>query len=306
MANLIQIKRRVSGAAGAPSGLKSGEIAHNEVDSTLYIGTGDDGAGNATSIIALAGVGAFLSLTGAQTVGGAKTFSVVPKSSQDASGGTDLVRKSQFDAGLAGKANASHTHAISDITNLQASLDARMAKSVYDSNDSGKVDHAELADAAPWAGITGKPSTFSPATHGHAIADVTGLQGALDGKAGLASPAFTGAPTAPTAGAAVNSTQIATTAFVATAIDNLINGAPGALDTLQELAAALGDDPDFATTITSSIGNKARKDQNLADLTDAATARANLGLGSMAQQGADNVAITGGTIDGTVIDCGTF
>lgn len=68
-----------------------------------------------------------------------------------------------------------------------------------------------------WTDITGKPSTFTPSTHTHAISDVTGLQTALDAKAPLASPALTGTPTAPTATAGTNTTQLATTAFVTTA-----------------------------------------------------------------------------------------
>jgi len=70
MANVIRIKRRVSGVAGAPSALKSAELAHNEVDDTLYVGKGDDGSGNATSVVALAGRGAFVDLANAQTVSG--------------------------------------------------------------------------------------------------------------------------------------------------------------------------------------------------------------------------------------------
>ena len=66
---------------------------HNEVDDTLYVGKGDDGTGNATAILPLAGRGAFVDLTGTQNIAGAKTFAVVPKSSQDASANTDLVRK---------------------------------------------------------------------------------------------------------------------------------------------------------------------------------------------------------------------
>jgi hypothetical protein len=65
MANTIQLKRRGSGVAGAPAALKSGELAHNEVDDTLYVGKGDDGTGNATTIAALAGTGSFVALTGA-------------------------------------------------------------------------------------------------------------------------------------------------------------------------------------------------------------------------------------------------
>jgi len=69
----------------------------------------------------------------------------------------------------------------------------------------------------------------------------------------LASPALTGVPTAPTANQAAGTTQIATTAYVDTAVANLIDTAPGALDTLNELAAAIGDDANFSTTITNSI-----------------------------------------------------
>ena len=93
-------------------------------------------------------------------------------------------------------------------------------------------------------------------SHNHIIGNVDGLQTALDAKAPLASPALTGTPTAPTATAGTNSTQVATTAFVSTAVANVVDSAPAALDTLNELAAALGDDPNFATTVTTSIGTK--------------------------------------------------
>jgi hypothetical protein len=73
----------------------------------------------------------------------------------------------------------------------------------------------------------------------------------------LASPALTGTPTAPTATAGTNTTQIATTAFVTGAVSDLIASAPGALNTLDELAAALGDDANFASTVTTSLAAKA-------------------------------------------------
>lgn len=249
MANVIRIRRRISGASGAPSVLKSAELAHNEVDDTLYVGKGDDGGGNATSVIALAGKGAFVDRSSPQNVGGKKTFSVVPAASEDASAAADLVRKVQLDAGLATKAAA---------------------------------------------------------THGHAIAEVTSLQTTLDAKAPLASPALTGVPTAPTAAGGTNSTQIATTGFVAAAVASLIDASPGALDTLHELAAALGDDPDFAATVTNGLASKLAIAANLSDLADVAAARGNLGLGSMGTQDASNVAITGGSVDGVVLDGGTF
>ncbi|HEX2578676.1 MAG TPA: hypothetical protein VHK88_20195 [Aquihabitans sp.] len=67
------------------------------------------------------------------------------------------------------------------------------------------------------------------------------------------SPALTGTPTAPTATAGTNTTQVATTAFVQAAAAALVDAAPGTLDTLNELAAALGDDPAFATTVTNLV-----------------------------------------------------
>lgn len=327
MANTIQLKRRVSGVAGAPAALKSGELAHNEVDATLYVGKGDDGAGNATSIVPVAGAGGFLALVGTQTIAGAKTFSTVPKSSQDASGGTDLVRKSQVDSLLSAKAPlASPTFsgsptaptAVAGTNSTQIATTAfvndaiagfgagDMAKSTYDTDNDGKVDAAEVADAAPWAGITGKPTSFTPSSHSHSIAQITGLQTALDAKAPLASPALSGSPTAPTATAGTNTTQIATTAFVAAAIGALIDAAPGAMDTLNELAAALGDDPSFATTVTNALAGKLSAASNLSDLPNKTTARSNLGLGSMATLNANAVAITGGAINGITLDGGTF
>lgn len=73
------------------------------------------------------------------------------------------------------------------------------------------------------------------------------------------SPALTGTPTTPTAGKGTNNGQIASTAFVAQAIAALVNSAPGTLDTLQELAAALGNDANFATTVTNAFAGKVSK-----------------------------------------------
>ncbi len=75
-------------------------------------------------------------------------------------------------------------------------------------------------------------------------------------KADLESPEFTGQPTAPTPDAESNDVRIATTAFVRAAIAALIDSSPEAMDTLNELATSLGDDPNFATTITNALAEK--------------------------------------------------
>ena len=85
----------------------------------------------------------------------------------------------------------------------------------------------------------------------------TATQTALDLKASLASPELTGTPTAPTASAGTATTQVATTAFVGTAVSNLVASAPAALDTLNELATALGNDANFSTTLTNNLSAKA-------------------------------------------------
>jgi hypothetical protein len=78
MTNVIRIKRRASGAAGSPTGLENAELAYNEVDDTLYYGKGTGGAGGtATTIEAIGGAGAFITLTGTQSISGNKTFSGV-------------------------------------------------------------------------------------------------------------------------------------------------------------------------------------------------------------------------------------
>ena len=99
-------------------------------------------------------------------------------------------------------------------------------------------------------------------SHNHVIGNVDGLQAALDLKATLASPTLTGAPIAPTAAANTNTTQIATTAYVQTEITDLIDGAPGTLDTLNELAAAINDDASYSSTLTTALATKTAKTSN--------------------------------------------
>ena len=98
-------------------------------------------------------------------------------------------------------------------------------------------------------------------------ADITTLESEMDAaeasialKANLAGPTFTGVPAAPTAAVGTDTTQIATTAFVQDQIEEIVGAAPTALNTLQELAAALDDDASYASTITTALAAKAPKD----------------------------------------------
>lgn len=93
MANTVRIKRRAAGgAAGAPASLQNAELAFNEQDSTLYYGFGTGGAGgSATSVIPIAGSGAFAALTGSQTIDGVKTFLQTISGSISGNAGTATI-----------------------------------------------------------------------------------------------------------------------------------------------------------------------------------------------------------------------
>ena len=102
----------------------------------------------------------------------------------------------------------------------------------------------------------------------------------------------------------VGSNAVATESYVGTAISNLVDSSPAALDTLNELAAALGDDASFSTTMSTALGNRLRIDVNNQSLssTELANARTNLGLGSAATAASTAfVAVTGDTMTGALV-----
>jgi hypothetical protein len=152
-------------------------------------------------------------------------------------GVSDHYKKSETDALLAGKVDDSQVltnvpscalftdtaythpanHAISVITGLQAALD-------------GKVDDSQVLTNVPSGALFTDTNTVYTHPSNHAISVITGLQAALDGKT--------------------------TESYVNTAVSNLVDSSPATLNTLNELAAALGDDANFSTTVTNSIATK--------------------------------------------------
>ncbi|EII6456039.1 tail fiber protein [Escherichia coli] len=142
--------------------------------------------------------------------------------------------------------------------------------------NSTQIANTAFVKAAITALINGAPGTLDTLKEIAAAINndpnfSTTINNALALKAPLASPALTGIPTAPTAAQGTNNTQIATTAYVRAAISALVGSSPEALDTLNELAAALGNDPNFATTMTNALAGKQPLDATLTALSGLAT-----------------------------------
>lgn len=143
----------------------------------------------------------------------------------------------------------------------------------------------EALEPAHGSDLAGDPRP--PTAHGHAVADVTGLQATLDAAQATAAAAL------PTAGGTMTGAIVlaadptanlhpATRQWVTAQINALINGAPSALDTLKELADQLASDESAVSALTATVAGKLAATSNLSDLANAATARTNLGLGSAA------------------------
>ncbi|EFP2230951.1 phage tail protein [Escherichia coli] len=161
---------------------------------------------------------------------------------------TPKAVKAAYDL-AAGKAPSNHTHSWEQITNVPvASLTVRGITQLSSATNSTSETLAATSKAVK------------------VVMDETNK------KAPLNSPALTGTPTTPTARQGTNNTQIASTAFVMAAIAALVDSSPDALNTLNELAAALGNDPNFATTMTNALAGKQPKDATLTALAGLATA----------------------------------
>jgi hypothetical protein len=235
MPTAIRVKRRLTGLPGAPASLKSGEFAWNMADGFVYGGKGDNGSGDATSVVAL-----FKDDFVANIPAGGAALQALRKNG--ANNGYEWFTPS----GTAYTGSSGITIVGNDI----------------------QVDFTLVAPKA--------------------------------------NAALTGTPTAPTVSTADSSTKIATTEYVNNRIRQIIGVATSAYDTFAEIQALMEADDTAYSALVTTVGGKLQKDQNLADLTNAATARTNLGLASMALQAASAVAITGGTMTGVDFDGGTF
>lgn len=279
MPQTIQIKRRVSGAPGAPAALKSGELAWNEVDDIVYAGFGDDGSGNATSIVPVGGRGFFAGLA-------SPVFTGTPEAPTPTAGNnTNRLATTAFVQAAVGSAGGGD-----------------MLVSVYDTDEDGKVNAAEEADSVPWSGVTGRPSQFPPENHSAALITTGTIDPARLPAAVFASPVVsTGAIADLDAG---QQASILGGSTVLTSDGRFWSYTGTGSKTSEASYVELADrTPDW-----SAIANKpatftpSAHTHTLSQITDA---------GTMAAQSAANVAITGGSIGGVTLvdltmDGGTF
>ncbi|EFA3593792.1 phage tail protein [Escherichia coli] len=167
---------------------------------------------------------------------------------------------------------------VSSVASVELTIDTTTVMATQDYVDDKIAEH-EQSRRHPDASLTAKGFTqLSSATNSMSemlAATPKAVKTVMDEtnkKAPLNSPALTGTPTTPTARQGTNNTQIANTAFVMAAIAALVDSSPDALNTLNELAAALGNDPNFATTMTNALAGKQPKDATLTALAGLATA----------------------------------
>lgn len=167
---------------------------------------------------------------------------------------------------------------VSSVASVDLTIDTTTVMATQDYVDDKIAEH-EQSRRHPDASLTAKGFTqLSSATNSTSetlAATPKAVKTVMDEtnkKAPLNSPALTGTPTTPTARQGTNNTQIANTAFVMAAIAALVDSSPDALSTLNELAAALGNDPNFATTMTNALAGKQPKDATLTALAGLATA----------------------------------
>jgi len=260
---------------GAIAGTFTGNLTGNVTGNVS--GSAGSATGNAATATALA-TGRTISLTGDVT-GTTGSFDGTGNATMTAAIATGVIVDADINSAaaitktkisgtavtLADTGTVTGTMIANDtIVNADINSSAQIAYSKTNLTNSIVDADVNASAAIAWTKIA-PSSTVSTTELGYLDGVTSAIQTQLDAKlatataastyAPLASPALTGTPTAPTATAGTNTTQVATTAYVGTAISNLVAGAPSTLDTLDEIAAAIADTGNFSDTVVLKTGS---------------------------------------------------
>jgi hypothetical protein len=237
------------------------------VTGTLPVANGGTGVttstGSGANVLGTSPTISAPTITGAGTIAGTFTGNITGNVTGNLTGTASAATLAATATALA----TGRTISLSgDVSGTSASFDGTANASITVAYAANSIvnDDINAGAAIDWSKIA-PSATVSTTELGYLDGVTSAIQTQIDSKlatatasstyAPLASPALTGTPTAPTATAGTNTTQVATTAYVGTAINNLIDGAPSTLDTLNEIAAALADTANFSDTVVLKSGS---------------------------------------------------
>lgn len=324
MSNVIRIKRRAAGgSAGAPSSLANAELAYNESDAgngILYYGYGTGGAGGtATQVVAIGGDGAFVNLTGNQTISGNKTFTgtvslttvsgltttgdVVVGGNLTVNGTTTTVNSTTVtvdDKNIELGSITSPSDATADGGGITLKGTTDKTFNWVDASDSWtSSEHLDLASGKSYR-INNTVVLSSTALGAGVVSSSLTSVGTISGgtwQGTAIGTAYGGTGAATTSGARTN---------LGLAIGTDVQAYSDVLADFAGLTQAANKLPYFDSSTTATTTDFSSFGRSLIDDADASAARTTLALGTMAVQDANNVAITGGTISGVTIDGGSY
>lgn len=321
MASTLRIKRRSSGSAGAPSTLKGSELAFNEVDSVLWYGKGADGNGDAITIEAIAGPGAFVSLSGNQTISGTKTVTgtlaltgatidgftttgnVIIGGNLTVEGTTTTVNSTTVtvdDKNIELGSTASPTDAGADGGGL--TLKGTTDKTIrwLNATDSWTYNQNVELESGYGYRIDGV-EVLNKTTLGSSV-----VSSSLTSVGTLTSGTWQGTTIGVAYGGTGATSASAARTALGLAIGTDVQAYDAELAALAGLTSAADRLPYFTGSGTASLAVFSSFGRDLVDDADASAARTTLGLGTIATQNANNVSITGGSIDNINLDGGTY